>query len=125
MAAQIPIKNDPEAHKAAMTKVLADKLREVTAGTFFLLIFALLKFVGHDGTWVAHPGLIADVLAMWNEHMPGPNQIASKKRADVVVSERVRPCSTPRCPCSPGRNCLTFRATPLLKPVYGLTAMWR
>src|SRR5947208_54939 len=44
MAAQIPIKNDPEANELAMEKVRADKLREVRAG--------------HDGTWVAHPGLI-------------------------------------------------------------------
>ena len=43
MAAQIPIKNDPAANDAAMEKVVADKLREVRAG--------------HDGTWVAHPGL--------------------------------------------------------------------
>ncbi len=42
MAAQIPINNDPAANEAALAKVRADKLREVTAG--------------HDGTWVAHPG---------------------------------------------------------------------
>ena len=44
MAAQIPIKNDPEANEAALEKVRQDKLREVKAG--------------HDGTWVAHPGLV-------------------------------------------------------------------
>src|SRR5215510_16591717 len=45
MAAQIPINNDPAANEAALAKVRADKLREVTAG--------------HDGTWVAHPALVA------------------------------------------------------------------
>ncbi len=44
MAAQIPIKDDPEANIAAMEKVAADKRREVADG--------------HDGTWVAHPGLV-------------------------------------------------------------------
>ena len=43
MAAQIPIKDDPAANEAALAKVRADKLREAQAG--------------HDGTWVAHPGL--------------------------------------------------------------------
>lgn len=32
MAAQIPIKDDPEANKKAMEGVYADKLREVRAG---------------------------------------------------------------------------------------------
>ncbi|MGA3043107.1 MAG: malate synthase A, partial [Bryobacteraceae bacterium] len=44
MAAQIPIKNDPAANEQALEKVRQDKLREVRAG--------------HDGTWVAHPGLV-------------------------------------------------------------------
>ena len=44
MAAQIPIKNDPDANEKALEKVRQDKLREVRAG--------------HDGTWVAHPGLV-------------------------------------------------------------------
>jgi malate synthase len=44
MAAQIPIKGDAAANATALDKVLQDKLREVHAG--------------HDGTWVAHPGLV-------------------------------------------------------------------
>ena len=44
MAAQIPIKRDPVANEAALAKVRADKRREVLGG--------------HDGTWVAHPGLV-------------------------------------------------------------------
>jgi malate synthase len=68
MAAQIPIKNDPVANDAALAKVRADKLREVTDGC--------------DGTWVAHPGLVPIAKAVFDEHMPGPNQI-DRKRADV------------------------------------------
>ena len=71
MAAQIPIKNDAEANNIALEKVRADKLREVEAG--------------HDGTWVAHPGLVPIAKAVFDEHMPGPNQI-SRLREDVHVA---------------------------------------
>jgi malate synthase len=68
MAAQIPIKNDEAANNAAMEKVRADKLREVTDGC--------------DGTWVAHPGLVPIAKAVFDEHMPTPNQI-HRQRDDV------------------------------------------
>src|SRR5262249_43197830 len=68
MAAQIPIKNDPAANDAAMEKVRADKLREVTEG--------------HDGTWVAHPGLVPIAKQVFDQHMKEANQIA-RKRQDV------------------------------------------
>ncbi len=68
MAAQIPIKNDPAANDAAIAKVKADKLREATDGC--------------DGTWVAHPGLVQVAKAVFDEHMPTPNQI-HRKRDDV------------------------------------------
>ena len=71
MAAQIPIKNDPEANAVAIAKVRADKEREAKDG--------------HDGTWVAHPGLIATAKAIFDEHMPTPNQI-HRKREDVAVT---------------------------------------
>jgi malate synthase len=71
MAAQIPIKDDPEANKAAMDKVAADKTREVTDG--------------HDGTWVAHPGLVKIAKDIFDQHMPEANQIA-RKRQDVHVT---------------------------------------
>ena len=71
MAAQIPIKNDPAANQAALEKVRQDKLREVQAG--------------HDGTWVAHPGLVPVAKAMFDEHMQTPHQIHGK-RADVHVT---------------------------------------
>ncbi|HEY7113372.1 MAG TPA: malate synthase A [Thermoanaerobaculia bacterium] len=71
MAAQIPIKDDPMAHHAAIEKVVADKKREAAAG--------------HDGTWVAHPGLVATAMGVFDEAMPGPHQIA-RLREDVAVS---------------------------------------
>ncbi len=71
MAAQIPIKNNPEANEAALAKVLADKEREATDG--------------HDGTWVAHPGLVPVALQAFDKHMPQPNQIA-RQREDVNVT---------------------------------------
>jgi malate synthase len=70
MAAQIPIKGDPAANEAALAKVRADKLREVRDG--------------HDGTWVAHPGLVPIAKAIFDAHMSGPNQI-DNKREDVHV----------------------------------------
>jgi malate synthase len=71
MAAQIPIRDDPAANEAAMEKVRADKLRE--AGD------------GHDGTWVAHPGLVPIAKEIFDREMPQPNQIA-RKRQDVHVT---------------------------------------
>jgi malate synthase len=71
MAAQIPIKHDAGANAAAMAKVRADKDREVSDG--------------HDGTWVAHPGLVDIAKAAFDRAMPGPNQIA-KPRPDVNVT---------------------------------------
>src|SRR2546430_3409636 len=71
MAAQIPIKSDPKANEEAMSKVRADKHREANDG--------------HDGTWVAHPGLVAVAMEEFNKVMPGPNQI-DKKREDVHVT---------------------------------------
>ena len=72
MAAQIPIKNDPEANEAALNKVRNDKKREVTDG--------------HDGTWVAHPALVPLAKDIFDEHMKGPNQI-ERLRDDVVADE--------------------------------------
>ena len=71
MAAQIPIKNDPQANEEALAKVRADKHREATDG--------------HDGTWVAHPGLVAIAMEEFDKVMPGPNQI-DRKREDVHVT---------------------------------------
>ena len=71
MAAQIPIKNDPEANEEALARVRADKKREATDG--------------HDGTWVAHPGLVAIAMEEFDAAMKSPNQI-DRKREDVHVT---------------------------------------
>jgi malate synthase len=71
MAAQIPIKDDPDANAKALEKVRADKLREVREG--------------HDGTWVAHPGLVNVAKTVFDEGMPQPNQLG-KLREDVVAN---------------------------------------
>jgi malate synthase len=73
MAAQIPIKNDPAANDAAFAKVRQDKLREVTAG--------------HDGTWVAHPGLVAVAKGIFDENMPQANQISRLNRVSISSSD--------------------------------------
>ena len=71
MAAQIPIKDNPEANEKAMDSVRQDKLREVRAG--------------HDGTWVAHPALAQITADVFNKHMPTPNQLFVR-REDVHVT---------------------------------------
>ncbi len=71
MAAQIPIKGDDAANRAAIDKVEVDKRREVGDG--------------HDGTWVAHPGLVPIAKAIFDAGMPGPNQI-DRQRDDVTVT---------------------------------------
>jgi malate synthase len=71
MAAQIPIKRDPALNAQALEKVRQDKLREVRQG--------------HDGTWVAHPGLVPIAREVFDAHMTGPHQI-HVKRDDVRVT---------------------------------------
>ena len=72
MAAQVPIKNDPQANGRALEKVRLDKLREVR--------------LGHDGTWVAHPGLVPIAKAVFDEHMKTPNQIAVPRDAVNIAA---------------------------------------
>nr|WP_222529973.1 malate synthase A [Azospirillum sp. 412522] len=71
MAAFIPVKGDPEANEVAFSRVRADKEREASNG--------------HDGTWVAHPGLVPVAREVFDAYMPTPNQIA-RKRTDVTVT---------------------------------------
>ncbi len=73
MAAYIPVKDDAAANEVALAKVRADKLREVKDG--------------HDGTWVAHPGLVPVAKAVFDEWMKTPNQI-QLKREEVRVTEQ-------------------------------------
>ena len=72
MAAQIPVKNDEAANAEAFAKVKADKEREASQG--------------HDGTWVAHPGLVPVALEAFDRLMPTPNQISTRTRDDVKVA---------------------------------------
>ena len=72
MAAQIPIKNDEEANARALAKVTADKKREATDG--------------HDGTWIAHPGLLDAARAEFENAFSGDNQVAARPRNDVSVA---------------------------------------
>ncbi len=72
MAAQIPVKNNPEANKAAFAKVTADKEREAKNG--------------HDGTWVAHPDLVPVAMAVFDRVMPQSNQL-DVKRDDVSITQ--------------------------------------
>jgi len=77
MAAQIPIKNDEAANAAAIAKVRADKEREVN--------------LGHDGTWVAHPGLVEVAMTAFNAVMKGPNQLQLKhEEYHVEASDLIR-----------------------------------
>ncbi|UZF95077.1 malate synthase A [Bosea sp. NBC_00550] len=73
MAAQIPVKNNPEANAAAFAKVKADKERE--AGN------------GHDGTWVAHPDLVPVAMEVFDRLMPQANQLGNK-RDDVDIGTK-------------------------------------
>jgi malate synthase len=72
MAAQIPIKDDPAANDAALARVRADKEREARDG--------------HDGTWVAHPGLVPVARAIFDAHLKGKNQL-DVLRPDVNVTK--------------------------------------
>jgi malate synthase len=71
MSAFIPVKNDEVKNAEALKSVESDKLTEVTNG--------------HDGTWVAHPGLIDIVRDIFNKNVTGSNQI-DNLRNDVNVS---------------------------------------
>src|SRR6202008_2797999 len=71
MAAHIPIRNDASANEIAMARVRADKLREANAG--------------HDGPWIAHPGLAQTALEAFNPEMTGPDQL-HVRRPEVHVA---------------------------------------
>ncbi len=78
MAAQIPIKNDEAANDAAMAAVKADKTREAEAG--------------HDGTWVAHPGLAPIAMTAFDAVMKGPNQLdVLREDIEITADDLLRP----------------------------------
>jgi len=74
MSAFIPIKGDKAANDAVLQKVRKDKMNEAIAG--------------HDGSWVAHPGLIKTAQDCYDKHMPTPNQIF-KQTSDVVAAHEL------------------------------------
>lgn len=83
MAAQIPIKGDPEANDRALAAVKADKTREVKGG--------------HDGTWVAHPALVPLAREVFDAHMKGPNQIDRPlPEGEVTAAALLEPPKGPR-----------------------------
>lgn len=73
MAAQIPIKNHPSANEAALEKVRKDKLREALNG--------------HDGTWVAHPGLVPIAMKVFDAHMSGTNQLGKRPEREITAAD--------------------------------------
>jgi malate synthase len=85
MAAQIPVRGDEQANSEAFRRVQLDKIREVRDG--------------HDGTWVAHPGLIGVATAVFNAEMPGPNQVQTPHAyPDVTRSQLLNVPSGPNYP---------------------------
>lgn len=78
MAAQVPNKHDAAANEMAFAKVRADKHREAS--------------LGHDGTWVAHPGLIPVAREIFDAAMPGPNQLHKMPETDISASHLLAPC---------------------------------
>jgi malate synthase A len=77
MSAFIPVKNDEAANERALAKVRADKEREVRDG--------------HDGTWVAHPALVAVAREVFDAHMPSPNQIdRAPEAAEIGAGDLLR-----------------------------------
>jgi malate synthase len=77
MSAFIPVKDDPAANEAAFAAVRADKEREAT--------------LGHDGTWVAHPGLVSVALEVFDRLMPTPNQLHVIPEGEATLADLVTP----------------------------------
>ncbi len=73
MSAYIPVKNDPEANDEAFAQVRADKEREVQAG--------------HDGTWVAHPGLVSIAKEIFDSKMPEAQQLHVKPSRNIGAQD--------------------------------------
>ncbi len=71
MAAQIPIKNNEVKNNKSIQRVYDDKLIEV--------------YNGHDGTWVAHPGLVSIAKGVFDDQLEYPCQLGNK-REDIKVS---------------------------------------
>ena len=84
MAALIPAK-DPEQNKAILAKVTADKELEASNG--------------HDGTWIAHPGLASTAGAVMDQYLGDkPNQLLVLREQDapVTAADLLQPCDGER-----------------------------
>tara|TARA_Y100000310_G_C20533784_1_gene739821 strand:- start:488 stop:1090 length:603 start_codon:yes stop_codon:yes gene_type:complete len=104
MAAQIPIKNDPIANQDAIQKVKDDKLREVLDG--------------HDGTWVAHPGLVHLAKEVFDANMPRPNQI------DRTINNLNGSITAQDLVCVPKGTCTESALRKNIKIGYAYLAAW-
>lgn len=82
MSAFIPVKDDEAKNQAAFAAVKADKEREAN--------------LGHDGTWVAHPGLVGVAREVFDRLMPGPNQLAKSPAGTVTAEELTTPSAGPK-----------------------------
>ncbi len=78
MSAFIPVKGDEAANEAAFEKVRADKEREAKNG--------------HDGTWVAHPAMVALAREVFDEYMPAANQIGKRTGFTAAAGDLLTPC---------------------------------
>ena len=75
----MPISNNsPSKNAIAMEKVKNDKVTEA-------------ELAGHDGTWVAHPGLVSLARDIFNEHMPSSNQISKETSYDISENDLLVP----------------------------------
>ncbi|WP_448585423.1 malate synthase A [Thermaurantiacus sp.] len=82
MSAFIPVKDDAARNEAAFAAVRADKEREAR--------------LGHDGTWVAHPGLVPVAREVFDRLMPGPNQLHVVPEGEATVEALTTPCAGPK-----------------------------
>jgi malate synthase len=82
MSAFIPVKNDDAKNAAAFENVRKDKEREATDG--------------HDGTWVAHPGLVPVAMEVFNRIMPGANQLTKIPDIHVSAADLLTACDGPK-----------------------------
>ncbi|OLQ81373.1 malate synthase A [Photobacterium proteolyticum] len=84
MSAFIPSK-DPTEMAQVLTKVVEDKQRESTNG--------------HDGTWVAHPGLVHTAMEIFDNHLGNrQNQLDyfPTSAADITAADLLTPCEGKR-----------------------------
>jgi len=73
MAAFIPTRKDPQVNEVALAKVREDKVREATDG--------------FDGTWVAHPDLVAVAMAEFDRVLGAKQNQLDRSREDVRVTD--------------------------------------